>query len=199
MDRSKLPGDLVERAFKLKWESELLQDNFTAATATCLAFNRLYPESILADQALMTLGRTLAQKGQYQEAVDVYARVLQLQNPISAAEAQFRIGETLQNRPRQPPRRQMKPTASGARAGSLQRPRCRTGWAEPSQPTGRPLKPIRRVPLRLRRWGVWCVIMSIPRICPGFRTARECLFELSRRSLSGRDADALGQGGLQDG
>jgi TolA-binding protein len=96
MDRSKLPGDLVERAFKLKWESELLQDNFTAATATCLAFNRLYPESILADQALMTLGRTLAQKGQYQEAVDVYARVLQLQNPISAAEAQFRIGETLQ-------------------------------------------------------------------------------------------------------
>ena len=96
LDRTKLPGDLVERAFKLKWESELLQDNFSAATATCLAFNRLYPESVLADQALMTLGRTLAQKGQYQEAVDVYGRVLQLQNPISAAEAQFRIGETLQ-------------------------------------------------------------------------------------------------------
>ena len=96
VDRSKLPGEIVERAFKLKWESELLQDNFGAATATCLAFNRLYPESVLADQALMTLGRTLAQKGQYQEAVDVYGRVLQLQNPISAAEAQFRIGETLQ-------------------------------------------------------------------------------------------------------
>jgi TolA-binding protein len=96
LDRTKLPGDLVERAFKLKWESELLQDNFAAATATCLAFNRLYPESVLADQALMTLGRTLAQKGQYQDAVDVYGRVLQLQNPISAAEAQFRIGETLQ-------------------------------------------------------------------------------------------------------
>jgi TolA-binding protein len=96
VDRSKLPGEIVERAFKLKWESELLQDNFAAATATCLAFNRLYPESVLADQALMTLGRTLSQKGQYQEAVDVYARVLQLQNPISAAEAQFRIGETLQ-------------------------------------------------------------------------------------------------------
>ncbi len=96
VDRSKLPGEIVERAFKLKWESELLQDNFTAATATCLAFNRLYPESVLADQALMTLGRTLAQKGQYKDAVDVYARVLLLQNPISAAEAQFRIGETLQ-------------------------------------------------------------------------------------------------------
>lgn len=96
LERSKLPGDLVERAFKLKWESELLQDQFAAATATCLAFNRLYPESVLADQALMTLGRTLAQKGQYADAVEVYSRVLQLQNPISAAEAQFRIGETLQ-------------------------------------------------------------------------------------------------------
>lgn len=96
MNRSKLPGDLVEKAFQLKWESELLQDNFTAATATCLAFNRLYPESVLADQALMTLGRTLTQKNQYQEAVGVYQRVLELKNPISAAEAQFRIGETLQ-------------------------------------------------------------------------------------------------------
>ena len=63
--------------------------------ATCLAFNRLYPESILADQALMTLGRSLADRGEYKQSVEVYNRVLQLQNPISAAEAQFRIGEVL--------------------------------------------------------------------------------------------------------
>jgi TolA-binding protein len=96
MDRAKLPGELVEKAFKLKWESELLQDDFSAATATCLAFNRLYPESVLADQALMTVGRSLAVKGQYDEAIQVYGQVLRLQNPISAAEAQYRIGETLQ-------------------------------------------------------------------------------------------------------
>ena len=96
MNRNRLPGDLVENAFRLKWESELLQDNFDAATATCLAFNRLYPESVLADQALMTLGRGLASKGEYPRAVEVFGRVLQLQNPISAAEAQFRIGEALQ-------------------------------------------------------------------------------------------------------
>jgi TolA-binding protein len=80
----------------MKWESELLQDNFGAAMATCLAFNRLYPESVLADQSLMTLGRGLAAKGDFAKAVDVYGQVLKLQNPISAAEAQFRIGETLQ-------------------------------------------------------------------------------------------------------
>jgi TolA-binding protein len=96
MERDKLPGDIVEKAFKLKWEAELLQDNFSAATATCLAFNRLYPESVLADQALMTVGRSLAEKGQYNEAVTVYGQVLKLENPISAAEAQFRIGETFQ-------------------------------------------------------------------------------------------------------
>lgn len=98
MDRAQLPGDIVEGAFKLKWEAELLQDDFNGATATCLAFNKLYPESILADQALMTVGRSLAQKGQYQEAVLFYGQVLKLQNPISAAEAQFRIGETWQKR-----------------------------------------------------------------------------------------------------
>jgi TolA-binding protein len=95
VNRAKLPGDLVEQAFKLKWESELLKNDFSSAMATCLAFNRLYPESVLADQALMTLGRSLADRGEYKQAVDVYGRVLQLENPISAAEAQFRIGEVL--------------------------------------------------------------------------------------------------------
>jgi TolA-binding protein len=96
VNRQKLPGEIVEQAFKLKWESELLKDDFDAATATCLAFNRLYPESVLADQALMTLGRSLTDSGQYDKAVDVYGQVLQLENPISGAEAQFRIGEALQ-------------------------------------------------------------------------------------------------------
>lgn len=95
VNRLKLPGDLVEQAFKLKWESELLKNDFASAMATCLAFNRLYPESVLADQALMTLGRSLADRGEYKQAVDVYGRVLDLENPISAAEAQFRIGEVL--------------------------------------------------------------------------------------------------------
>ena len=95
VNRQKLPGDLVEQAFKLKWESELLKNDFTSAMATCLAFNRLYPESVLADQALMTLGRSLADRGEYKQSVAVYNRVLDLENPISAAEAQFRIGEVL--------------------------------------------------------------------------------------------------------
>ena len=98
INRNDLPGELVEQAFRLKWESELLKDDFDSATATCLAFNRLYPESVLADQALMTLGRGLTDKGQYDQAVDVYQKVLALENPISAAEAQFRIGVALEEK-----------------------------------------------------------------------------------------------------
>lgn len=98
LDRNQLPGEIVEQAFKLKWESELLRDDFDAATATCLAFNRLYPESVLADQALMTLGKGLTDKGEFLRAVGVYEQVLALQNPISAAEAQFRIGVALQDK-----------------------------------------------------------------------------------------------------
>jgi TolA-binding protein len=43
----------------------------------------------------MTLGRSLADRGEYKQATEVYGRVLELENPISAAEAQFRIGEVL--------------------------------------------------------------------------------------------------------
>jgi len=93
VDRKLVPGDLVENAFRLKWEAEFIKDDFAAATETCKAFSRLYPESVLADQALMTLSRTLAERGKYEEALKTYKTVLSLKNPISAAEAQYRIGE----------------------------------------------------------------------------------------------------------
>jgi len=96
LDRTKIPSGLLERAFKLKWESEILKENYPAATATCQAFNRLYPQSVLADQALMALSRALAEEGQFAEAVKSYQRVLALKNPISAAEAQFSVGQVLQ-------------------------------------------------------------------------------------------------------
>jgi outer membrane protein assembly factor BamD (BamD/ComL family) len=87
---------LIEESFRAKWEAEFLKKDFSAATKTCQAFNNLYPESVLADQALMTLSRTLFERGDYQEAVASYKSVLSLKNPISAAEAQYRIGEVLE-------------------------------------------------------------------------------------------------------
>ena len=87
---------LIEESFRAKWEAEFLKKDFNGATKTCKAFNEMYPESVLADQALMTLSRTLFERGDYEEAVLSYKSVLGLKNPISAAEAQFRIGEVLE-------------------------------------------------------------------------------------------------------
>ena len=87
---------LIEDAFRAKWESEFLKKDFEAATATCKAFNQLYPESVLADQALMTLSKTLFERGDFKEAVESYRSVLGLKNPISAPEAQYRIGEVME-------------------------------------------------------------------------------------------------------
>ncbi len=98
LNRTRLPGDIVENAFRLKWESELLRDDYAAATAACLAFNRLFPESVLADLALMTLGRSLTEQAEFERAVEVFQKVLALENPISAAEAQFRTGVALQSK-----------------------------------------------------------------------------------------------------
>ena len=92
--RSKIAeSKLIEEAFRAKWEAEFLKKDFKSATTTCRAFNTLYPESILADKALMTLSKTLFERGDYDEAIESYQSVLQLKNPISAAEAQYRIGE----------------------------------------------------------------------------------------------------------
>jgi len=96
IDRDKINSELLQTAFQLKWECEILKDDFDAAAATCEAFNRMYPQSVLADQALMALSQALAEKGEYAQAVESYKRVLALQNPVSAAEAQFRIGQVLQ-------------------------------------------------------------------------------------------------------
>ncbi len=91
---------LIEESFRAKWEAEFLKKDFEAATETCKAFNDLYPESVLADKALMALSRTLFERGDYGEAVASYESVLELKNPISAAEAQFRIGEVQEKQAR---------------------------------------------------------------------------------------------------
>ena len=41
MDRNKITSELLEKAFKLKWESEILKEDFAAWLRVPL--NRLYP------------------------------------------------------------------------------------------------------------------------------------------------------------
>jgi TolA-binding protein len=89
----RLPGALREKAFELKWELELSKDDFAAALATCEVFGKLFPNSPLADAALLGMGRARLESKQYTEAVTIFARLLAMPQSLAKAEAQFRIAE----------------------------------------------------------------------------------------------------------
>jgi len=85
-----------ERAYQLKWELYLAMDDLDAAMATCQLFNKLYPESPLVDDALMGIGKVLAEREEFERAMGVFRQILALPNSHAKAEAQFRIAEVLE-------------------------------------------------------------------------------------------------------
>ncbi len=92
--RTAIPTALREKAFNIKWNLYLAQDDFGSAMGTCKAFSRLYPESSLVDNALMGIGKIFLKKKEYEDAIQVFRQVVGMPNAHSAAEAQFLIAET---------------------------------------------------------------------------------------------------------
>ncbi|MFO7870464.1 MAG: tetratricopeptide repeat protein [Kiritimatiellia bacterium] len=96
-----VPASLKQKAFRLKWELHLAQDNLSGAMATCKVFNQLYPDSPIVDSALMGIAKVYIEKGEYDEAEKVYRQVLGLPASFSKAEAQFRIAELAEMKAKQ--------------------------------------------------------------------------------------------------
>ena len=88
-----VPVALQQDAFKLKWELHLAADDFGSAMATCTTFNRLFPDSPFADQALMGIGKIRMDNKQYPDALVVFRQVLSLPKSQAKAEAAFRIAQ----------------------------------------------------------------------------------------------------------
>lgn len=93
-DRSDVPPALAQDAFRLKWELEMVKDDFGAAIATCTLFSRLYPDSPLVDRALLGIGAIRLERKEFSEATAAFRKVLDLPLSQSKAEAQFRIAQT---------------------------------------------------------------------------------------------------------
>jgi len=93
--RASIPISLKEKAYRLKWELHLAEDQFGKAMSTCNTFNRLYPESPLVDHALMGIAAVLSEKKDHEGAVKVWRQVTRLPNSHSKAEAQFKLAETI--------------------------------------------------------------------------------------------------------
>lgn len=98
--RFSLERRLVEEAFAVKWDLQLVQGNLSDAIATCRALVRLYPDTTLADRAFMQIGNARMQEKKdsvaIASAVQVYNAVLSLPTSPLKAEAQFRIGEAIE-------------------------------------------------------------------------------------------------------
>lgn len=92
--RTAIPTALREKAFSIKWNLYLAQDDFARAMGTCRAFSRLYPESSLVDNALMGIGKIFLKKKEYEDAIQVLRQIVGMPNAHSRAEAQFLIAET---------------------------------------------------------------------------------------------------------
>ena len=88
-----VPSALQQDAFKLKWELHLAADDYASAMATCSTFNRLFPDSPFADQALMGIGKIRMDNKQYTDALIVFRQVLSLPKSQAKAEAAFRIAQ----------------------------------------------------------------------------------------------------------
>lgn len=94
--RVAIPPELREEAFKLKWELHLVMNDYEAAIATCQVFNQLFPHSPFVDEALLGIGRIHMEAGNYAQAVSVFEEILQLEQSMAKAEAQFRIAEAVE-------------------------------------------------------------------------------------------------------
>lgn len=97
--RFSLDRAVVENAFAAKWDLQLVQGNLEGAIATCRALVKLYPDTALADLALMRIGAARVASNEsrdIQEGIRVYRSVLALPNSANKAEAQFCIAEALE-------------------------------------------------------------------------------------------------------
>ncbi len=92
--KAAIPASLREKAFGIKWNLYLAQDDFGMAMGTCKTFSKLYPESSLVDNALMGIGKIFLKKKEYEDAILVLKQIVGMPNAHSAAEAQYLIAQT---------------------------------------------------------------------------------------------------------
>jgi outer membrane protein assembly factor BamD (BamD/ComL family) len=95
--RASLDQDLIEEAYRLKWELQLAKGDMASAINTCYLLMSLYPTSSLADVALLQIAKARIEAKQTQDALQILSGLLQLKgNPDLKAEAQFLIASVLE-------------------------------------------------------------------------------------------------------
>ncbi len=84
--------ELLEGAFKTKWELLLLQDKIQEAIGVCQQLVQMFPDTPYAGQAFLQIGRINMDAEKYQEAIGIFNRIMTVTDPDVKAEAQYHIG-----------------------------------------------------------------------------------------------------------
>lgn len=84
--------ELVEGAFKTKWELLLLQDKIMEAIDVCQQLVKVFPDTVFAGQAFLQIGKINMEAEKYQDAIAIFNRVTMVSDPDIKAEAQYHIG-----------------------------------------------------------------------------------------------------------
>ncbi|MBM4142030.1 MAG: outer membrane protein assembly factor BamD [Lentisphaerae bacterium] len=91
-----VPPEVHQQAYKLTWELHIASDDFANAMAVCKAFNQLYPDSPLVDEALIGMGNIHMENRKYADAISTYRQVLALEISQAKGEAHYRLGEAIE-------------------------------------------------------------------------------------------------------
>lgn len=94
---------VLEEAYEARWNLFLVKDDLRNAIATCNGLVRRFPDTVLADRAFMQIANARLQEKtaeSLRSALQVLGAIINLPNSALKAEAQFRIGEVLEEQAR---------------------------------------------------------------------------------------------------
>ncbi len=94
---------VLEEAYEARWNLLLVKDDLRNAIATCNGLVRRFPDTVLADRAFMQIANARLQEKtaeSLRSALQVLGAIINLPNSALKAEAQFRIGEVLEEQAR---------------------------------------------------------------------------------------------------
>lgn len=101
--RQAVPRDVVENAYAAKWELLLVKGELDRAIGVCRELLRAYPDTVLADAALMGIAAIRAESDEIPklaEAAKIYRSILAMPASANKAEAQFRLAGVLEKQAR---------------------------------------------------------------------------------------------------
>lgn len=98
--RFALPREILENTYAAKWDLLMVKGALRQAIAVCRDLLKIYPDTILADLALLKIAKARAESHEerdIRDAANIYRCILGMPNSRNKPEAQFSLAGVLEN------------------------------------------------------------------------------------------------------